>query len=109
MRAMAAPRKYSDELRERATRMAIELLPSAGDELLRLGPLIRPLIEVHWTRMVAEINGVASAELDLHRHLFGSDPILPPRPLRDGIAALQDGRCFYCHGPLGSTPRSRPL
>ena len=106
---MAAPRKYSDELRERATRMAIELLPGAGDELLRLGPLIRPLIDVHWTRMVAEINGVASAELDLHRHLFGSDPILPPRPLRDGIAALQDGRCFYCHGPLGSTPRSRPL
>jgi len=103
---MAAPRKYSDELRERATRMAIELLPGAGDELLRLGPLIRPLIEVHWTRMVAEINGVASAELDLHRHLFGSDPILPPRPLRDGIAALQDGRCFYCHGPLGSTPEA---
>jgi hypothetical protein len=74
-----------------------------------IGPLIRPLIEVHRTRMVAEINGVASAELDLHRHLFGSDLILPPRPLRDGIAALQDGRCFYCHGPLGSTPRSRPL
>jgi hypothetical protein len=85
---------------------AIELLPGAGDELLRLGPLIRPLIEVHWTRMVAEINGVASAELDLHRHLFGSDRILPSRPLRDGIAALQDGRCFYCHGPLGSTPEA---
>jgi hypothetical protein len=66
---------------------AIELLPGAGDDLLRLGPLIRPLIEVHWTRMVAEINGVASAELDLHHHLFGSDRILPPRPLRDGIAA----------------------
>ena len=61
---MAAPRKYSDELRERATRMAIELLPGAADELLRLGPLIRPLIEVHWTRMVAEINGVASADLE---------------------------------------------
>ena len=87
---------------------AIELLSGAGDELLRLGPLIRPLIEVHWTRMVAEINGVASAGLDLHRHrhLFGSDRILPPRPLRDGIAALQDGRCFYCHGPLGSTPEA---
>jgi hypothetical protein len=84
--------------------LAVDLLPGAGDELLRLGPLIRPLIEVHWTRMVAEINGVASAELNLHRHLFGSDRTLPPRPLRDGIAALQDGRCFYCHDPLGSTP-----
>ena len=85
---------------------AIDLLPGAGDELLRLGPLIRPLIELHWTRMVAEINGVASAELNLHRHLFGSDRILPPRPLRDGIAALQGGRCFYCHDPLGSTPEA---
>ena len=56
--------------------------------------------------MVAEINGVASAELNLHRHLFGSDRILPPRPLRDGVAALQDGRCFYCHDPLGSTPEA---
>jgi hypothetical protein len=85
---------------------AIDLLPGAGDELLRLGPLIRPLVELHWTRMVAEINGVASAELNLHRHLFGSDRILPPRPLRDGIGALQDGRCFYCHDPLGSTPEA---
>ena len=85
---------------------AIDLLPGAGDELLRLGPLIRPLVELHWTTMVAEINGVASAELNLHRHLFGSDRILPPRPLRDGIAALQDGRCLYCHDPLGSTPEA---
>jgi hypothetical protein len=27
----------------------IDLLPGAGDELLRLGPLIRPLVELHWT------------------------------------------------------------
>ena len=81
---------------------AIWLLPGAGDELLRLGPLIRPLAELHWTRMVAEINAIASAELNLHRHLFGSDRPLPPRALRDGIAALQDGRCFYCREALGS-------
>ena len=56
--------------------------------------------------MAAEINGVASAELDLHCHLFGSDRILPSRPLRDGIAALQGGRCFYCHGPPGATPEA---
>ena len=85
---------------------AIELLPGAGDELLRLGPLIRPLVELHWTRMVAEINGVAPDELNLHRHLFGSDRVLPPKALRDGIAALQGGRCFYCHKPLDSTPEA---
>ncbi len=58
----------------------IDLRPGAGNELLRLGPLIRPLIELHWTRMVAEINGVAAEELNLHRHLFGSGRLLPPRP-----------------------------
>ncbi len=81
---------------------AVRLLPGAGDELVRLSPLIRPLGELHWTRMVAEINGVAKAELDLHRHLFGSERLMPPKPLRDGIAALQGNRCFYCRGDLGA-------
>jgi 5-methylcytosine-specific restriction endonuclease McrA len=85
---------------------AVQLLPGAGDELVRLGPLVRPLVELHWTRMVAEINKVATVELDLHRHLFGSDRVIPPKALRDGIAALQDGQCFYCGGPLGATPEA---
>ena len=85
---------------------AVRLLPGAGDELIRLGPLIRPLVELHWAQMVAEINGVARAELDLHRHLFGSDRVIPPRALRDGIAALQDDRCFYCRGTLGAAPEA---
>src|SRR5207247_2262046 len=33
--------------------------PGTGDGLIRLGPLVRPLVELRWTRMVAEINGVA--------------------------------------------------
>jgi hypothetical protein len=85
---------------------AIHLLPGAGDELVRLGPLIRPLVELHWTRMVAEINGVAKTELGLHRHLFGSDRVIPPNTLRDGLAALQDNCCFYCYGTLGATPEA---
>jgi len=85
---------------------AVRLLPGAGDELARLGPLIRPLVELHWTRMVAEINGVATAELDLRRHLFGSDRVIPPRTLRDGIGALQDNRCFYCRATLGAAPEA---
>jgi 5-methylcytosine-specific restriction endonuclease McrA len=85
---------------------AVHLLPGAGDELLRLGPLVRPLVELHWTRMVAEINRVATAELDLHRHLFGAGRLIPPKALRDGIGALQDGQCFYCRGPLGATPEA---
>ena len=83
------------------------LLPGAGDGLLRLGPLIRPLIEVHWTRMVAEINGVAQRRAGPAPSpvRVRPDPCRP-RPLRDGIAALQDGRCFYCHHPPAKTPEA---
>jgi hypothetical protein len=85
---------------------AVQLLPGAGDELVRLGPLIRPLVELHWTRMVAEINGIAKTELDLHCHLFGSDRVIPPKALRDGLAALQDNRCFYCREAFGAVPEA---
>jgi hypothetical protein len=90
---------------------AVHLLPGAGDEPPRLGPLIRPPIELHWTRMIAEINGVAQAEPALHRHLSGSGRVIPPKVLRDGIAALQDNWCFYCRGlsalPLRQITSSR--
>jgi 5-methylcytosine-specific restriction endonuclease McrA len=35
--------------------------------------------------------------------LFGSDRVIPPKALRDGIAALQDGQRFYCGQTLGAT------
>jgi hypothetical protein len=56
--------------------------------------------------MVAEINKMATVELDLHRHLFGIDRAIPPKALRNGIAALQGGHCFYCGGTLGATPEA---
>ena len=70
------------------------------------GHSVRPLVELHWTKMVAEINGVATAELELHRRLFGSDRLIPPKALREGIAALQGNRCFYCRGTLGGAPQA---
>ena len=78
----------------------IPMLPGAGDELVRLAPLIRPLVELHWTRMVARLNGVATVEEDLRHHLFGSPRIVPPKMLRDGLRDLQTNRCFYCEQPL---------
>ena len=59
--------------------------------------------------MVAEINKVATAERDLHRHLFGSDRVLPPKVLRDGIAALRGNRCFYCGQTLSAAPQADHL
>jgi hypothetical protein len=75
---------------------AIRLFPGAGDELVRLSPLIRPLIELHWTRMVAQFNNVATVEEDLRQHLFGFPRVGFPKMVRDGLADLQAGCCFYC-------------
>lgn len=78
----------------------IRFRPGAGDKLLRLAPLIRPLVELHWTRMVARINRINVEEDRLHAHLFGAARATFPRALRSGLATLQGGTCFYCHEPL---------
>jgi len=46
----------------------VRLRPGAGDQLVRLAPLVRPLVELHWVRMVAALNGVTLVEDDLRRH-----------------------------------------
>lgn len=81
----------------------IRFRPGAGDHLLRLAPLLRPLIELHWTRMVARINRINTEDDRLHRHLFGAERVRFPRILRSGLAELQDGVCFYCRGRLTGT------
>ncbi|HUZ35647.1 MAG TPA: HNH endonuclease [Streptosporangiaceae bacterium] len=86
--------------------LPVRLRPGAGEQLVRLAPLIRPLLELHWTRMVATINRVATEEQDLHRHLFGRDRLAPPKALREGLASLQAGRCFYCRKPFHKTPQA---
>ena len=86
--------------------LPVRLRPGAGEQLVRLAPLIRPLVELHWTRMVAEINRVATEEQDLHRHLFGRDRLAPPKALREGLASLQAGRCFYCGAPFHRAPEA---
>jgi 5-methylcytosine-specific restriction endonuclease McrA len=86
--------------------LPVRLRPGAGEQLVRLAPLIRPLVELHRTRMVAEINRVATEEQDLHRHLFGRDRLAPPRALREGLASLQAGRCFYCGTPFHRAPEA---
>ena len=80
----------------------IRFRPGAGDHLLSLAPLLRPLIELHWTRMVARINRINVEDDRLHDHLFGAARSTFPKPLRSGLAELQDGVCFYCHDRLGA-------
>jgi hypothetical protein len=78
----------------------IRFRSSAGDHLLRLAPLLRPLIELHWTRMVARINRINVEDDRLHSHLFGTERSTFPRTVRSGLADLQDATCFYCHDRL---------
>jgi 5-methylcytosine-specific restriction endonuclease McrA len=81
-------------------RAKVRLREGAGDHLVRLAPLLRPLIELHWIRMVADLNRLAVMEDDLRRHLFGSERISFPAPLRRNLADLQNGVCFYCDQPI---------
>jgi len=78
----------------------VRLRPGAGDQLLRLAPLVRPLIELHWLRMVAGFNNLDLVEDDLRRHLFGAQRTAFPPSLRRGLLDLQAGACLYCPKPL---------
>lgn len=78
----------------------IRFLPGAGDHLVRLAGLLRPMIEREWALKVAQLNSLPDAELQ--DFLFGHARInLTPvcAPLRD----LQDDQCFYCGGRLAGT------
>jgi hypothetical protein len=78
----------------------VRLRPGAGEELIRLTPLIRPLVELHWVRTVAALNKLTPVEDDLRRHLFGAERSAFPASLRRQLEDLQDGRCFYCPDEL---------
>jgi hypothetical protein len=79
---------------------AIHLRPGAGDQLIRLAPLLRPLIELQWVKMVARLNRLGLMDDYLQRHLFGAARVAFPTALRAGLAELQEGQCFYCENRL---------
>lgn len=78
----------------------VQFRPGASDELVRLAPLVRPLIELHWVRMVAAINELDVEGERLRGHLFGVDRTGFPPGVRSGLRELQDGCCFYCGARL---------
>ncbi len=86
----------------RPTGGLIHLRTGAGEHLLRLAPLLRPLIELHWTRMVARMNQINLEDDRLRHHLFGAERSTFPRALRAGLADLQNNRCFYCDTTLST-------
>ena len=83
----------------RRERMQVVLRPGVGDWLVSLAGLLRPLVELHWTRQVAAFNGKSLGEDRLRDFLFGADRENLAR-LRPGLLEVQSGRCFYCRGVL---------
>lgn len=84
-------------------RDVVRLLPGVADRLVVLGPLLRPLIEVHWAADVAKWSGITLEDERLHAHLFGAERVGFPTALRKGLVELQEGRCFYCDQPIKGT------
>lgn len=75
----------------------------ASDALVRLAPLIRPLVELHWVRQVARWNRIDNESEQLHRHLFGAERVSFPGWLRSSLADAQAASCFYCGERLPAT------
>jgi hypothetical protein len=85
----------------RAAPLTVDLRPGVGDWLVALSGLLRPLLELHWTREVARFNRQELAEDRLREFLFGTARVALQR-LAPGLRELQSDRCFYCSGPLRS-------
>lgn len=71
----------------------IILKPGAGDHLVRLAPLIRPLLRREWTAMVAQLNDLKSDGLE--RFLFDASR-RSIAELAEPLKEAQGGDCFYC-------------
>ena len=77
----------------------IRLQPRVGECLSRLHALMRPFVQQDWARMVAVCNHMEDSKLQ--EFLFGANR-KALESVRKPLAVLQEGRCFYCEGPLGN-------
>ena len=85
--------------RLRTRPLEVVLEPGVADALVSLSGLIRPLLELHWTREVARFNSASLPEDRLRDHLFGASRVSLQRVL-PGLTELQEGSCFYCRTAL---------
>lgn len=93
---------FSERVTRRQLRQAplsVHLRPGVADRLVSLAGLLRPLLELHWTRAVAKLNGEEFGSDRLHDFLFGAQRE-QLGPVRQGLVELQSGICFYCRRRL---------
>ena len=72
---------------------AIRFIGNAGEDLVRLAPFVRPLVQREWSGLVARFNGLAEARLE--QFLFGASREAIAH-LAEPLLQLQGGNCFYC-------------
>lgn len=77
----------------------LKLVGDAGDFLVRLEGMLRPLIERFWSDQVRRLNHVELEQTRLDEFMFGSKRISLD-PVRGPLAELQAGKCFYCDGTM---------
>jgi hypothetical protein len=78
----------------------IHLVGRAGEYLVQLSGLVRPLLQRQWAAMVARMNRGLIDDARLEEFLFGAERIALD-PVRDDLRELQDDTCFYCECKLG--------
>lgn len=75
------------------------LRPGVGEWLVRLAPLLRPLVQSKWATKVAERNPDLVDRHQLYEFLFGATRVSLER-VRAPLIEVQSGGCFYCEGQL---------
>ncbi len=99
---------WPDEVKRGTTDRAdfddlLRLRPNVGDWLVRLTPLLRPLIEAKWASRVAERNPDLVDRQRLDDFLFGSSRISLER-IRGPLFDAQGALCFYCQTLIHRQP-----
>lgn len=81
----------------------IRLIDEAGEHLVRLSGLLRPLVQREWTDRVARLNKQLVQAPELEDFLFGAERIALD-PVRGDLRELQNARCFYCADLMRDAP-----
>jgi hypothetical protein len=79
----------------------LRLLPGVGGWLVRLAPLIRPLVQAKWAARVAARNSDLVDSERLDEFLFGAQRISLQR-IQGPLTEAQDRACFYCADRLST-------
>lgn len=77
----------------------LHLCPGVGEHLVRLAPLLRPVIQSKWIDLVVRYNAGLHDVRQLDDFLFGAERT-SLGAIREPMNELQRGRCFYCNQPM---------